>query len=72
MLEDNQKPLKNSKYKGYQADLLPKTKRQQTWGTFNYFTLWMGSVHNVPNYVAVGGFFFLGIAPQYIMLAIFF
>lgn len=71
MLEDNQKPLKNSKYKGYQADLLPKTKRQQTWGTFNYFTLWMGSVHNVPNYVAVGGFFFLGIAPQYIMLAIF-
>ncbi len=25
--------------------------------TFNYFTLWMGSVHNVPNYVMVGGFY---------------
>ncbi|XPE66585.1 cytosine permease [Shigella flexneri] len=31
--------------------------------TFNYFTLWMGSVHNVPNYVMVGGFFILGLLP---------
>ncbi|MDT1938829.1 MULTISPECIES: allantoin transporter [Carnobacterium] len=69
---EQDKQLQRFKERGYQADLLPKTKKQQTWGTFNYFTLWMGSVHNVPNYVAVGGFFFLGIAPQYILLAIFF
>ena len=43
--------------RGYSEDLLPKTQSQRTWKTFNYFTLWMGSVHNVPNYVMVGGFF---------------
>ncbi len=42
--------------RGYSEDLLPKTQSQRTWKTFNYFTLWMGSVHNVPNYVMVGGF----------------
>ncbi|MCV5674026.1 cytosine permease, partial [Escherichia coli] len=46
--------------RGYSEDLLPKTQSQRTWKTFNYFTLWMGSVHNVPNYVMVGGFFILG------------
>ena len=40
------------------------------WKTFNYFTLWMGSVHNVPNYVMVGGFFILGLSTFSIMLAI--
>ncbi|STI67610.1 Permease, cytosine/purine, uracil, thiamine, allantoin family [Escherichia coli] len=44
--------------RGYSEDLLPKTQSQRTWKTFNYFTLWMGSVHNVPNYVMVGGFFY--------------
>ena len=47
--------------RGYSEDLLPKTQSQRTWKTFNYFTLWMGSVHNVPNYVMVGGFFILGL-----------
>ena len=48
--------------RGYSEDLLPKTQSQRTWKTFNYFTLWMGSVHNVPNYVMVGGFFILGLS----------
>ncbi len=43
--------------RGYTNDLLPKTPEQRTWKTFNYFTLWMGSVHNVPNYLMVGGFY---------------
>lgn len=43
--------------RGYSDDLLPKTAEQRNWKTFNYFTLWMGSVHNVPNYVMVGGFY---------------
>ena len=56
--------------RGYSEDLLPKTQSQRTWKTFNYFTLWMGSVHNVPNYVMVGGFFILGLSTLSIMLAI--
>lgn len=46
--------------RGYSEDLLPKTETQRNWKAFNYFTLWMGSVHNVPNYVMVGGFLYWG------------
>lgn len=56
--------------RGYSEDLLPKTETQRNWKAFNYFTLWMGSVHNVPNYVMVGGFFILGLSTFNIMLAI--
>nr|WP_318382596.1 putative allantoin permease [uncultured Enterobacter sp.] len=56
--------------RGYSDDLLPKLKEQRKWKLFNYFTLWMGSVHNVPNYVMVGGFFILGLSTLNIMLAI--
>lgn len=56
--------------RGYSEDLLPKIDKQRNWKTFNYFTLWMGSVHNVPNYVMVGGFFILGLSTFNIMLAI--
>lgn len=56
--------------RGYSEDLLPKTESQRNWKLFNYFTLWMGSVHNVPNYVMVGGFFILGLSTFNIMLAI--
>jgi allantoin permease len=56
--------------RGYSEDLLPKGAEQKTWKSVNYFTLWMGSVHNVPNYVMVGGFFILGLSTIGIMLAI--
>lgn len=56
--------------RGYSEDLLPKTETQRNWKAFNYFTLWMGSVHNVPNYVMVGGFFILGLSTFNIMLAV--
>ena len=58
------------KARGYSDDLLPKVASQRNWKTFNYFTLWMGSVHNVPNYVMVGGFFILGLSTFSIMMAI--
>ena len=32
------------KTRGYSDDLLPKSDTQRNWKTFNYFTLWMGSV----------------------------
>ena len=58
------------KTRGYSDDLLPKSDAQRNWKTFNYFTLWMGSVHNVPNYVMVGVFFILGLSTFSIMMAI--
>ena len=30
----------------------------------------MGSIHNIPNYAAVGGFIFLGLSPLQVMLAV--
>ncbi|MBU9810914.1 putative allantoin permease [Rahnella sp. SL6] len=56
--------------RGYSNDLLPKLKEKRNWKSFNYFTLWMGSVHNVPNYIAVGGFLILGLSTFSVMMAI--
>ena len=56
--------------RGYNEDILPKTEDKRNMGAKNYFTLWMGSVHNIPNYTAVGGFLFLGLSPINIMLAL--
>lgn len=56
--------------RGYNEDLLPKTEDQRSMSWKNYFTLWMGSVHNIPNYAAVGGFLFLGLSPANIMFAL--
>lgn len=56
--------------RGYNDDLLPKTPEKRTMGIRNYFTLWMGSVHNIPNYTAVGGFLFLGLSPLNVMFAL--
>lgn len=64
--ETAQKYIEN----GYNADTVPKTKEQRESGIFNFFTLWMGSIHNIPNYAAIGGFLYLGLAPIYIMVAI--
>ncbi|PSW19841.1 putative allantoin permease [Photobacterium sanctipauli] len=62
--------LEEYRSRGYSDDLLPKQESDRTWGQLNYFTLWQGSVHNVPNYVAVGGFFVLGLSTVSIMAAI--
>ncbi|RHW33950.1 allantoin permease [Neobacillus notoginsengisoli] len=59
------------KSRGYtNEDLLPKTKDNRNMGIFNYFNLWMGNLHNIPNYAAVGGFLVLGLAPLNIMVAL--
>ena len=47
--------------RGYSNDdILPKTQEKRNMGLMNYFTLWMGSVHNIPNYLAVGVFLIMG------------
>ena len=56
--------------RGYNEDLLPKTEDKRNMSAKNYFTLWMGSIHNIPNYTAVGGFLFLGLSPINIMIAL--
>lgn len=56
--------------RNYNDDLLPKTEDKRNMGVKNFFTLWMGSVHNIPNYTAVGGFIFLGLSPINLMLAL--
>lgn len=66
-----QEEVRQLKARGYQNEdilPLPLEKRGSTAG--NFFTLWMGSVHNIPNYAAVGGFFLLGLSPLAIMLSI--
>ncbi|ALS01389.1 allantoin permease [Enterococcus silesiacus] len=62
--------LQRYRERGYNEDLLPKPLSKRMMGKMNYFTLWMGSVHNIPNYTAVGGFLFLGLSPINIMLAL--
>lgn len=62
--------IETFKERGYNEDLVPKSDAKRNMSTRNYFTLWMGSVHNIPNYTAVGGFLFLGISPINVMLAI--
>ncbi|PVZ87807.1 allantoin permease [Serratia sp. S1B] len=58
------------KARGYSEDLLPKEESQRNWTAFNYFALWMGAIHNVPNYVAVGGFLMLGLSTVTVMATV--
>lgn len=51
-------------------DLLPKPKEKRTMSALNFCTLWMQSVHNIPNYAAVGAFLIMGYSPMLIMLGI--
>ncbi|MDN3017019.1 NCS1 family nucleobase:cation symporter [Paenibacillus sp. BSR1-1] len=46
----------------YSKDLLPTSPEARTWKFGHYFSIWMGSVHNVPSYVTIGGFFALGLS----------
>lgn len=44
------------------TDLLPTKLDARTWKFSHYFSIWIGSVHNVPSYVTIGGFFALGLS----------
>lgn len=56
--------------RGYSDDILPKGDAQRSMGVSNYFTLWMGSIHNIPNYNAVIPFLALAVSTVNIMLGI--
>lgn len=63
--------LQRYRQRGYKnEDILPKPAEDRHMTASNYFTLWMGSVHNIPNYAAVVGFLMLGLSPINVMVAI--
>ncbi|MGX7092866.1 allantoin permease [Hutsoniella sourekii] len=77
MAENNQiveltpQELDRFRSRGYNNDdILPRTKSARTMTKSNYFTLWMGSIHNIPNYAAVVGYLALGISPIHTIIAI--
>lgn len=55
---------------GISEDLLPTQMKDRNWGIGNYATLWLGSVHNIPNYMTIGGFFALGLSVYQVFGAI--
>lgn len=69
-VEVTKEQIQDYQQRGYNADLLPKTEDKRNMSAKNYFTLWMGSVHNIPNYTAVGGFLLLGVSPIHVILAL--
>lgn len=70
MSETNKAIIEEYRSRGYKDDMLPKPSEKRTWNAFNYFTLWQGSVHNIPSYIAVGGFLTLGLSTFGLMTAI--
>lgn len=57
--------------RGYvNSDLLPKVGKQRSMSALNFCTLWMQSVHNIPNYAAVGACLVMGCSPLHVMIAI--
>ncbi|MFN0603817.1 allantoin permease [Facklamia hominis] len=66
-----QEMIQEYRRRGYTTEeLLPKTADKRHMDKNNFFTLWMGNLHNIPNYASAGGFLVLGIAPFNIMLAL--
>lgn len=66
--EDQSQHYRQRGYKN--EDILPKPAKDRHMTAMNYFTLWMGSIHNIPNYAAVVGFLMLGLSPINVMVAI--
>lgn len=59
------------KERGYtNIDILPKVENRRNMTLANYFTLWMGSIHNIPNYAMVAAFMLLGLSTLNTMVAI--
>ncbi|MFC5603679.1 allantoin permease [Sporosarcina koreensis] len=67
MEELNREQLKKE---GFNDDILPTKPEERSWSIGNYATVWMGSVHNIPNYIAIGGLFALGLSVGQVFAAI--
>ncbi|MEH7125211.1 NCS1 family nucleobase:cation symporter [Bacillus sp. JJ1773] len=69
MTKINREQLKAA---GFSEDVLPPKPEDRNWKIGNYATIWMGSVHNIPNYIAIGGLFALGMSAGQVFAAIIF
>ncbi|MGE6369408.1 cytosine permease [Planococcus kocurii] len=67
MMQTNQETSPRS---SINSDLLPTAVESRTWNFSNYFSVWMGSVHNIPSYVTIGGFFALGLSTGQVFVVI--
>lgn len=55
---------------GFSEDVLPTKQENRNWGIGNFTTVWMGSVHTIPNYIAIGGLFAIGLSVGQVFAAI--
>lgn len=70
-LQVTQEQLNKYRERGYKnEDILPKTAEKRDTSALNYFTLWMGSIHNIPNYAAVVGYLLLGLSPLNVIIGL--
>ncbi|MCM3744497.1 NCS1 family nucleobase:cation symporter [Sporosarcina luteola] len=67
MQELNREQLKKE---GFNDDILPTKPDERSWGIGNFASVWMGSVHNIPNYIAIGALFALGLSVGQVFAAI--
>jgi NCS1 family nucleobase:cation symporter-1 len=44
----------------FNDELAPVPVEKRTWGTYNYFALWMGMAHNIPSYALAASLIALG------------
>ncbi|WP_432363096.1 allantoin permease [Sporosarcina sp. UB5] len=58
------------KIEGVNDDILPSKPEERSWSIGNFMSVWMGAVHNIPNYIAVGGLFALGLSVGQVFAAI--
>lgn len=67
MEELNREQLKRE---GFNDDILPTKPEERSWSIGNFASVWMGSVHNIPNYIAIGALFALGLSVGQVFAAI--
>ncbi|MCM3712261.1 allantoin permease [Sporosarcina luteola] len=67
MEELNREQLKKE---GFNDDILPTKPEERSWSIGNFASVWMGSVHNIPNYIAIGALFALGLSVGQVFAAI--
>lgn len=52
------------------TDLLPVKPEERNWKAFNFASIWMGCIHNIPTYATVGGLIAIGMSPWQVLAVI--
>lgn len=51
-------------------DLAPVQAENRNWKTWNFASIWMGCIHNIPTYATVGGLIAIGLSPWQVLAII--